>query len=671
MQVHYEENGFIDWDQFQVVIESDCELEDIEDNNANVAANFSDDNENDSPLSQGESVRNSTRHVSPEHYQADSDIHSWSHNYEMDENLLLGETVLLSGSSRRWSSINSAGPIRTMRNVLATSDLEESYQPEDGQQTEDLNSIERNFLGQGEHENIGMYNQNAHTDQNEVLFVESRPAIAVASGRTRRYLPRLGLESGELDANLANTESVRHDRRNRGGGRRMRTVRYISPRRGGRRPPSTSASPGWSERSITLGNSGVRMLDELVGLEVSVDSQSPAHQYHFNRQVRNEPHFTTRNYDQFLDNSHLAHSSDSQNSNENISNRLPTVIDLTAEPDSPDSLTNDEDVIFFHSNEQNTRASERERARDVPSSGFTQSPGRDTTRGIGNNVIDLTEENITFRHSRPRIPQHSRDHDFELEVLNEGQSFAFPPSFLENLNFGNLVNGLNLRNLGMGILYNPSNNRNEHNNPLGPNPPNLNYAEAAFTHHPRNTTSGLPNHNIPEFQPPKSPPAGFTRDTGANGFKEDEVAVCPGCDEELAYDPNSDREGDYQIVKSKNAKSTSRSSKRKKSSQEHHAYVLKQCGHVSFAPFGYILESFVLKSLQTFCKRCYNSRGKKSTGFKNTLWRLENGMVADGTRWKEDIIANTQGKTSCKVLCAVDNCSTEVSKQSAWVGVFL
>ena len=66
---------------------------------------------------------------------------------------------------------------------------------------------------------------------------------------------------------------------------------------------------------------------------------------------------------------------------------------------------------------------------------------------------------------------------------------------------------------------------------------------------------------------------------------------------------------------------------------------------------------------------CYENRSKSSKGFKKTTWRMDNGDVANGTKWKETV--PTASSKRSKVLCAVDGCNSEVSRSNAWVGIFM
>ncbi|KAI1326682.1 hypothetical protein F5Y16DRAFT_400182 [Xylariaceae sp. FL0255] len=130
---------------------------------------------------------------------------------------------------------------------------------------------------------------------------------------------------------------------------------------------------------------------------------------------------------------------------------------------------------------------------------------------------------------------------------------------------------------------------------------------------------GAVNHKPPHVAPPPARP-GFTRDTG-----EDVVAICPSCDQELAYDPD---EHDDPSTPSKKRVS-------KTALREHHFWAVKACGHV-------------------YCKRCFDNRSKKTTS-KN--------MVPLGF--------NVYSDKPKKVFCAVDDCNSDVTGKPAWVGIFM
>ncbi|KAI0177337.1 hypothetical protein BJ166DRAFT_21336 [Pestalotiopsis sp. NC0098] len=122
----------------------------------------------------------------------------------------------------------------------------------------------------------------------------------------------------------------------------------------------------------------------------------------------------------------------------------------------------------------------------------------------------------------------------------------------------------------------------------------------------------------PQHEPPPKPRDGFTRD-----LEEEQVIICPSCDEELAYDP---------AVEDENGPPTKRVRSRKDQA-EHYFWAVKECGHV-------------------FCKKCYDNR-KPTTKSK----------VKAGFR--------PCAQNSKKLICAVDGCNSDVAPKGAWIGLFL
>ncbi|KAK4176777.1 hypothetical protein QBC36DRAFT_328480 [Triangularia setosa] len=147
------------------------------------------------------------------------------------------------------------------------------------------------------------------------------------------------------------------------------------------------------------------------------------------------------------------------------------------------------------------------------------------------------------------------------------------------------------------------------NNPLGLHGPNLNYGL-----HRGGQERATPK---PAHVPPKPAREGFTRATGETG---EDVAVCPGCEEELMYDPD---ESKVDMPPQKRART-------KRDNEEHYFWAVKECGHV-------------------YCKNCYEGRGKAKG--KTAHFRA--------------------GASKSKALCNVPDCESEVSNKSAWVGLFL
>lgn len=168
------------------------------------------------------------------------------------------------------------------------------------------------------------------------------------------------------------------------------------------------------------------------------------------------------------------------------------------------------------------------------------------------------------------------------------------------------------QNFGHADFPGPPDARNRHNNnpnvpnPLAENLPNFNYQANGYN-------NGPPK---PVYVPPPPPKEGFTRSTG-----DDLEFVCPGCEEELKYDP------DEEEPKSPPAKKA----RTRKDREEHHFWAVKECGHV-------------------FCRACYETR-------KPTAKRRGNFRTKDGN--------------NKKVYCSVEDCDSEVSSKNAWVGIFL
>ncbi|KAI3329558.1 hypothetical protein F4824DRAFT_381616 [Ustulina deusta] len=155
---------------------------------------------------------------------------------------------------------------------------------------------------------------------------------------------------------------------------------------------------------------------------------------------------------------------------------------------------------------------------------------------------------------------------------------------------------------------------------LGLGPIHLDYAAHPFPAMPPPAPAaagaGPPK---PAHEPPKPARPGFTRDTG-----EDVVAICPSCDQELAYDPEGDD----------NAPATpAKKPRSKKAMAEHHFWAVKACGHV-------------------YCKRCFDHR--RPTSKSNIQVGFRQGELP-----------------SKKLLCAVEDCDSEVGTKTAWVGIFM
>ncbi|KAH8202179.1 hypothetical protein TruAng_003654 [Truncatella angustata] len=151
-----------------------------------------------------------------------------------------------------------------------------------------------------------------------------------------------------------------------------------------------------------------------------------------------------------------------------------------------------------------------------------------------------------------------------------------------------------------------------------PNMPNFGHIQLDYGAHPFRPPQPAPGPQKPPHEAPPKAREGFTRDTEGNS-----PVVCPSCDEELAFDPD---DGDENGPPAKKART-------KKDKAEHHFWAVKECGHV-------------------FCKKCYENR-------KPTI----RNPVKVGFK--------TSPQNNKKILCAVDDCNSDVSSKTAWVGIFL
>jgi len=138
----------------------------------------------------------------------------------------------------------------------------------------------------------------------------------------------------------------------------------------------------------------------------------------------------------------------------------------------------------------------------------------------------------------------------------------------------------------------------------------------------------------PQHQPPPPAKPGFTRSP-----KEDDVAICPGCMNELVAEKGNE---EPVAVKKPNGKVPN-----KKDREEHHFWVVKECGHVSLRP----TRKTRLTS-QVYCNKCYKGRKPDKRDTSN----FNKGTSATG-------------KTI--PICAVDGCNQDVGDKKHWIGVFI
>lgn len=285
------------------------------------------------------------------------------------------------------------------------------------------------------------------------------------------------------------------------------------------------------------------------------------------------------------------------------------------------------------------------------------SPGRNTRRNTHNNVVNI---NNSFRNINDRLPNNFRGNTLpngrvrtprlgeQPQQPGSASAAASAPAQAQNLfhPFTQIIHNLplfqflsNHQHPGManrGHNHNHDDDdivitaeRNLANPPdagqfLGINvgPIRLDYAagQAFPIPVPPAPPGAAGGPRKPAHVPPKPARSGFTRDTG-----EDVVAICPSCDQELAYDPEGDDD--------ENPPTRARKSRSKKASAEHHFWAVKACGHV-------------------YCKRCFeNRRPSAKSG-------IQVGFRPDSAGTK-------------KLLCAVEDCDSDVSSKVAWVGIFM
>ncbi|KAI4863945.1 hypothetical protein F4820DRAFT_425245 [Hypoxylon rubiginosum] len=147
-------------------------------------------------------------------------------------------------------------------------------------------------------------------------------------------------------------------------------------------------------------------------------------------------------------------------------------------------------------------------------------------------------------------------------------------------------------------------------------PIHLDYNIHPFANPPQVPGGGTPK---PAHEPPEDTRQGFTRNTA-----EDVIAICPSCEQELAYEDGNDG----------GSGTSSKKARSKKDKAEHHFWAVKACGHV-------------------YCRKCFDNR--KPVG-KNPV---PVGFRPDPSGAKN------------KMLCAVDDCESEVSSKNVWVGIFM
>lgn len=288
--------------------------------------------------------------------------------------------------------------------------------------------------------------------------------------------------------------------------------------------------------------------------------------------------------------------------------RLPTVIDLTNEPDSPPrqaiALPNAPrfTAAAAGGNRQPQPPPQRHSRRRQGGIQRTPSlarsdgsllgprrPGAEVGSGPGEStVIDLTEDgpevaatppprvaSAAARHMPPPAPlwraaiqPPSIENVFRQMHRHVGHLVAGPHDFLDRIRVG-WAGGETpeLEVQFLGEIPRPNNRGplpgvagllgHRFDNPLANNHPgHLNYAGHGLG---REAEREKPVHI-----PPPEPRQGFTRTTG-----DDVVAICVSCENELQYDPDDKDEA------------PTKKAKTRKDREEHHFWAVKSCGHVS------------------------------------------------------------------------------------------
>ncbi|CAG9941525.1 unnamed protein product, partial [Clonostachys rosea f. rosea IK726] len=282
----------------------------------------------------------------------------------------------------------------------------------------------------------------------------------------------------------------------------------------------------------------------------------------------------------------------------------PAVIDLTNEPESPIDvqqlpllpLHGDGPTVARSRSGRNPRRTNS--LRTSPPT-LARSDGTLSRTREMPDIIDLTGdspeiERTSRAHAPPRRPP-------QLPLARLERSF---PDALVGMTFRQTANGLML--------------------PLPALRSSITSLVSAFA--PRRHTPPIPAAQRPSPKPPMEPEpptrAGFTRATFAEPEEgNDEVVVCPCCNEELAYDP----------TETTVAPSSSAGKGKRKRPPEHHFWALKNCGHV-------------------YCAECFENRKPTKA--------LPNG-------------AGFPMKSATDIRCAVDDCETKVIPKGEWVGIYL
>ncbi|ROV90011.1 hypothetical protein VSDG_08401 [Cytospora chrysosperma] len=309
------------------------------------------------------------------------------------------------------------------------------------------------------------------------------------------------------------------------------------------------------------------------------------------------------------------------------------VIDLTEEPDSPVHHRHQPVNILRHRHhlqDQDSPQHQNQR-RHMSQNGRTPSLNRSDGSILNGNaaaaaVIDLTadspEDNIPANRRLPPPAPAPAQRDQHSQFFGRNLMGSIRGLLPGLLAYGN-IREADIQFIGAAPAI-PMNA-----NPLAGNPPDFNYQANGFGGY----GGGRQPTPKPDFEAPPPARAGFTRDTGPDKVTDEEqVFVCPSCDNELKYslDDEEDDNGGRPVKKART----------KKDREEHHFWAVKACGHV-------------------YCKSCYDNRKKHSKG-------KDSAAAKTGFQFQPSETAR-----SVKIFCAVDECQSEVSPNNAWVGIFM
>jgi hypothetical protein len=254
-------------------------------------------------------------------------------------------------------------------------------------------------------------------------------------------------------------------------------------------------------------------------------------------------------------------------------------------------LTGDDGEVEIVGGSQNVRRQQSQRRDNAPRLNRSDSNyiGHPPIIDISSDSEDEARVNRVNAGGTPAAPHrhhhhhhhhhhHPRNHRAAMDRRSTPRRDPPPPGnrffgqqvadFFGNFPLGNLIGiGGRVRDPDIVVVDRPMDGQGFNNAaPLPGLPFQLNYAHHPFQHHgaPVGAPASPPK---PKHEPPAPAKDGFTRDTC-----EDQILICPSCEEELAYDPDEEEDNGPPTKKQRT----------KKDKAEHHFWAVKECGHVSF-----------------------------------------------------------------------------------------